>query len=131
MVSQLWRNWVFLHLKDIERSKTVFIRQIYLYINKSSKGFSVFIIPLICLSFHLNPVLLEPSADLSLPQVLIRFWKPLLGYLHHHNMTPDLISAFLGALSGTGDLSDRIVIGWIFTIVDKLQNIGMSAGNYW
>lgn len=68
--------------------------------------------------------LMENISSLDLPEILVRFWQPILYLLNNIQVTPQLLDLLADELSEAGNLKDRIISGWISTILSAAYSHG-------
>ena len=60
------------------------------------------------------------SDELVLPVRLEDIWRPLLQLFHQSNATPLLLQRLLQQQSEAGGVQDRLLAGWVATIVTAI-----------
>jgi hypothetical protein len=75
--------------------------------------------------------LLKNTDAIELPDVLVRFWQPVLYLLNNLQLTPSLLNHLASQLSEASGLRDRIISGWIATIMSAVENYGKNSLFCW
>ena len=61
------------------------------------------------------------SDELVLPVRLVDIWRPLLQLFHESHATPLLLQRLLQQQSEAGGVQDRLLAGWVATIVTAIN----------
>ena len=67
---------------------------------------------------------MESANQLELPQVLVTFWEPVLYLVNNLQLTGRLLDLFADQLSELSCLRDRVISGWIASIMLAIENYG-------
>ena len=71
--------------------------------------------------------LMNNQSSLDLPEVLVVFWQPVLYLLNNLQLTPCLLEHLASKLGETSNLQDRLIAGWISTILSAVTNYGNES----
>ena len=70
------------------------------------------------------PTVLLESDELTFPETLLNFWKPVLRLFQENGLLPMVLENLAHGLSDKSTVYDRLRAGWIATVVISLKQRG-------